>query len=317
MRAVLGSDPLPFATVPSDIPSGTTTSPCAGLARFPLDGQEPARAEKRATRSDRLQRIFENNWVAARTGYALLFKLQVDQDGRAPWSDASDITLQYNIVSATYRPRSTFWNRLRAPQRAYALASKFAMTSFMTWTRAAGRATVDFSWLAVAARAYRHRSRHRDFKAAALSQVYGTPNGKPWVIDDTAVHQRSDPTHQFGVIGESPPGLAGRRGRLCDHDSSAATSSRPGSISRRYPPIICSQRRRADGAVHGQCHDDYRLRTTSGFRIAGTDGSMLARIWKSSDARSCPSANRDQPPHARNRVSPHEYVSAPNACVSG
>ena len=41
--------------------------------------------------------VFENNWVAAQTGYALLFKV-ANQDGRAPWVEVTDVTFQFNIV---------------------------------------------------------------------------------------------------------------------------------------------------------------------------------------------------------------------------
>ena len=41
--------------------------------------------------------VFENNWVAAQTGYALLFK-PTNQDGRAPWVEVTDVTFQLNLV---------------------------------------------------------------------------------------------------------------------------------------------------------------------------------------------------------------------------
>jgi hypothetical protein len=41
--------------------------------------------------------VFENVWVDAQVGYAILFSTR-NQDGRAPWSIVEDVTFQYNIV---------------------------------------------------------------------------------------------------------------------------------------------------------------------------------------------------------------------------
>ena len=41
--------------------------------------------------------VFENNWLAAQTGYAILLK-SVNQDGRAPWSVVQHVSFTNNIV---------------------------------------------------------------------------------------------------------------------------------------------------------------------------------------------------------------------------
>jgi hypothetical protein len=41
--------------------------------------------------------VFENVWVAAQAGYAILFSPR-NQDGKAPWSVVEDVTFRYNIV---------------------------------------------------------------------------------------------------------------------------------------------------------------------------------------------------------------------------
>ena len=41
--------------------------------------------------------VFENHWSDAQTGFALLFK-SVNQDGAAPWSQTTDVTVRRNIV---------------------------------------------------------------------------------------------------------------------------------------------------------------------------------------------------------------------------
>jgi len=41
--------------------------------------------------------VFDNNWVDAQTGYAILFK-SVNQDGKAPWSKTGNVIFRANIV---------------------------------------------------------------------------------------------------------------------------------------------------------------------------------------------------------------------------
>jgi hypothetical protein len=41
--------------------------------------------------------VFENSWLDAQTGYAILFK-SVNQDGRAPWSATEDVEFKNNVV---------------------------------------------------------------------------------------------------------------------------------------------------------------------------------------------------------------------------
>src|SRR5262249_22397842 len=41
--------------------------------------------------------VFDNNWVDAQTGYAILFK-SVNQDGSAPWSTTRSVTFRRNLV---------------------------------------------------------------------------------------------------------------------------------------------------------------------------------------------------------------------------
>ena len=40
---------------------------------------------------------FENNWMGAQTGYAIVFN-SVDQDGTAPWSQVTNVTFKKNVV---------------------------------------------------------------------------------------------------------------------------------------------------------------------------------------------------------------------------
>jgi hypothetical protein len=41
--------------------------------------------------------VFENNWVAAQAGYAIVLSPRGDQ-GRAPWATVEDVTFRYNVI---------------------------------------------------------------------------------------------------------------------------------------------------------------------------------------------------------------------------
>jgi len=97
-----GADPSVPGLIPSDI---TFTQ---NYCRKPLTWRAPSQARakwsvknlfelKNARRVLIDSNVFDNNWVDAQTGYAVLFK-SVDQDGKAPWSATTDVTFRRNLV---------------------------------------------------------------------------------------------------------------------------------------------------------------------------------------------------------------------------
>jgi hypothetical protein len=99
-----GADPGITGLIPSDI---TFTR---NYCRKPLSwrGADPQRSEtrwsvknlfelKNAERVLIENNVFDNNWVDAQTGYAILFK-SVNQDGKAPWSVTRDVIFRGNLV---------------------------------------------------------------------------------------------------------------------------------------------------------------------------------------------------------------------------
>lgn len=92
-----GADPSISQLVPSDIE-------IRGNHFFkPLAWQSTAWTVKNLFELKNAQRVlvegnvFENNWVQAQTGYAILFQA-VNQSGGAPWSRIQDVTFRHNIV---------------------------------------------------------------------------------------------------------------------------------------------------------------------------------------------------------------------------
>ena len=65
-----------------------------------MAGEEPR--SRRRTRVALLieGNVIENNWSDAQTGFAFVLKSE-NQDGTAPWSTSSDVTVRYNHIRNT------------------------------------------------------------------------------------------------------------------------------------------------------------------------------------------------------------------------
>ena len=137
--------------------------------------------------------------MAAQTGYALLFK-PVNQDGKAPWSDASDITFRTTLFARLFRDQRS-GNRLRAPQRAY---RGLQIRHNLFYDVDAGRWAGDGRFLLIGGGPAHIVIDHNTvIQSGSVVQFYGTQNGKPWVIDDLQFTNNLTRHNQFGVIGES------------------------------------------------------------------------------------------------------------------
>jgi hypothetical protein len=92
-----GADPSIPGLVPSDITvrRNVFTKPLAWRAeRWQVKNAFELKNARRVLVEGN---VFENVWLAAQTGYAVLFTVR-NQDGRAPWSVVEDVTFQYNII---------------------------------------------------------------------------------------------------------------------------------------------------------------------------------------------------------------------------
>src|SRR5215471_709436 len=98
-----GADPSIPTLVPSDItftrnycrkPLSWRTAASASGARWSVKNLLEL---KNADRVLIENNVFDNNWVDAQTGYAILFK-SVNQDGNAPWSVTRNVVFRNNIV---------------------------------------------------------------------------------------------------------------------------------------------------------------------------------------------------------------------------
>jgi hypothetical protein len=216
--------------------------------------------------------VFENNWVAAQTGYALLFK-PVNQDGKAPWSDVSDITLQYNIVrhvSSAINILGTDYEHPSAHMRGLVIRNNlFYDVDGARWGG-------DGRFLLIGGGPADLVIDHNTvIQSGSVVQFYGTQNGRPWVIENLRFTNNLTRHNQFGVIGESAGIGRSAIAAYVSHDEFRRNVLAGGDPSRYPPDNLFPSVGEFMAEFADSAHEDYRLRTTCGFRAAGTDGSML------------------------------------------
>jgi hypothetical protein len=267
-----GSDPAIRDLVPSDITirRNYVTKPLAWRgSRWTVKNLLELKNARRVVIESN---VFENSWVAAQTGYALLFK-PVNQDGKAPWSDVSDITVQYNIVRHVSTAISILGTDYEHPS-AHMRGLRIRHNLF--YDVDAGRWGGDGRFLLIGGGPADIVIDHNTvLQSGSVVQFYGTQNGRPWVIENLTFTNNLTRHNQFGVIGESAgigksaivayvKGDEFRRNVIAGGDPS------------RYPPdnLFPSVAELMSEFVDS-AHDDYRLRATSRFSAAATDGSML------------------------------------------
>ena len=216
--------------------------------------------------------VFENNWVAAQTGYALLFK-PVNQDGKAPWSDVSDVTVQYNIVrhvSSAINILGTDYEHPSAHMRGLVIRNNvFYDVDSAHWGG-------DGRFLLIGGGPADIVIDHNTvIQSGSVVQFYGTQNGKPWVIDNLHFTNNLARHNQFGIIGESA-GI-GRTAitAYVSHDEFRRNVLAGGDPARYPPDNLFPTVAQLMAEFMDSAHDDYRLRLNSSFRTAGIDGSIL------------------------------------------
>jgi len=216
--------------------------------------------------------VFENNWVAAQTGYALLFK-PVNQDGKAPWSDVSDIKVQYNIVrhvSSAINILGTDYEHPSAHMRGLQIRHN------LFYDVDASRWGGDGRFLLIGGGPSDIVIDHNTvIQSGSVVQFYGTQNGRPWTIEGLRFTNNLTRHNQFGVIGESAGIGRTAIAAYVSHDEFRRNVLAGGDASRYPPDNLFPSVAELMADFVDSAHDDYRLRATSRFNTAATDGSVL------------------------------------------
>ncbi len=216
--------------------------------------------------------LFEHNWAAAQTGYAILFT-PANQDGRAPWTVVSDVTFQFNIV----RHVSSAINILGFDTNGASLQTRrLQIRQNLFYDVDASRWGGDGRFLLVGDEPADINVDHNTvIQNGSALQLYGKRNGRFRAIEAFQLTNNLMLHNDYGIIGDEVGiGRAAvgaylrreeiRRNVLAGGDPSA------------YPPdnFFPSVDEFFDAFVDRGLND-YRLKPGSRFRNAATDGSSL------------------------------------------
>ena len=217
--------------------------------------------------------VFENNWVAAQTGYALLFK-PTNQDGRAPWTEVTDITFQFNIVRHSSSAISILGTDYQYPS---GQLRRLQIKNNLFYDIDAGRWGGEGRFLKVGDAPFDVIVDHNTvIQSGSVLQLYGTTKeGRPRVIENFHLTNNLTLHNEYGIIGDSA-GVG---------NSAIAAYLTRGEIRRnvlaggdpgRYPTdnLFPSVSEFMSQFIDTSAND-YRLRDNSRYRSAGTDGSPL------------------------------------------
>lgn len=216
--------------------------------------------------------VFEHNWHAAQTGYAILFT-PMNQDGRAPWTVVSDVTFQFNIV----RHVSSAINILGYDYQAASRQTRgIVIRHNLFYDVDSARWGGDGRFLMLGDEAADILIDHNTvLQSGSVMQLYGKRDGSPRPIRNLQLTNNLTLHNEYGIIGEDygigQPAIAAyvSRGEI-------RRNVLAGGDSGQYPKenFFPSVAELLGEFVNGGA-GDYRLQPTSRFRTAATDGTML------------------------------------------
>ena len=216
--------------------------------------------------------VFENNWLAAQTGYAIVFT-PVNQDGRAPWSDVSDVTFQYNIVRHVASAINILGTDYQHPSRQL---RNLQIRNNLFYDVDSSRWGGDGRFLQIGDGPTDVVVDHNTvIQSGSILQLYGNKAGRPWPIENFRLTNNLALHNEYGIIGDSAGiGKAAIATYLVREEIRRNVIA--GGDASRYPadnlfPSVAELM----AEFVDTSHEDYRLRPTSRFRTAGTDGSIV------------------------------------------
>jgi hypothetical protein len=216
--------------------------------------------------------IFENNWAAAQAGYALLFK-PVNQDGRAPWVEVSDVTFQFNIVrhvSSAINILGTDYEHPSGQLRGLTIRHN------LFYDVSASRWSGDGRFLMIGDGPQGIVVDHNTvIQTGSILELYGEKGGRPWVVENFQFTNNLVLHNEYGIHGSGAgSGRTAIAAYLVREDIRRNVLA--GGDPARYPAdnFFPSVSELMSEFVES-ANDDYRLRDTSRYRSAATDGSRL------------------------------------------
>ena len=216
--------------------------------------------------------LFENNWLAAQTGYAILLKPE-NQNGGAPWTEVSDVSFQFNTVRHVSSGISILGTDYERPSREL---RRLQIRHNLFYDVDASRWGGDGRFLKVGGGPIDVVVDHNtSIQSGSVLQLYGTRNGRPWVIENFQLTNNLTLHNQYGILGDAAGFGKSAIAAYLTREEIRRNVLAGGNPS-RYPadnffPSVDELMAEFFDSANG----DYRLRPDSRYSQAATDGSAL------------------------------------------
>ena len=241
--------------------------------------------------------VFENNWVAGQTGYALLFKPQ-NQDGRSPWVEVTDVTVQFNIVRHSSSAISINGKDSQYPS---GQLRRMQIKNNLFYDIDASRWDGEGRFLKIGDGPVDIVVDHNTaIQTGSVLQLYGTnKDGRPQVIENLHLTNNLTLHNEYGIIGDSAGFGNGAIAAYLSHPDIRRNVLAGGDPSRYpsdnlFPSVSEFMSQFVDSA-----QNNYRLRETSRYRSAATDGSALGADIDELGRRTPPEREPRVPPRSK------------------
>jgi cellulose synthase/poly-beta-1,6-N-acetylglucosamine synthase-like glycosyltransferase len=265
-----GADPRIEGLIPSDIEilRNHLRKPLKWKKDDPSYGGQPWVTKnlfelKNARRVLVAQNLFEQNWVNAQNGFAILFTVR-NQDGKAPWSAVEDVTFENNVVRHASSGINVLGRDDAAPSGP---AARITVRNNLFEDLGTEKWGGDGRLFQILSGAVDVAIVHNTaFQTGNIVTADGAPNRGFVYRDNIAPH------NAFGIIGTAVAS-----------GSSTHEAFFPGGVIRRnviaggdaqnYPPDNFFPKTLEEVGFHDRERGDYRLKPESKFRRAASDGS--------------------------------------------
>jgi hypothetical protein len=268
-----GADPAIPDLVPSDIivRGNYMTKPLAWRAPGTAWTVKNLFELKSASRVLIESNVFEHNWSAAQTGYAILFT-PMNQDGRAPWTVVSDITFRYNVV----RHVAAAINILGVDYQGASRQTRGIQIQHNLFYDVGSRWGGDGRFLLIGDGPADIVVDHNTvIQEGSVLHMYGQRNGRPHVIENLRLTNNLTLHNEYGIIGDErgigQPAISAYLLREDIRRNAIAGADATYYPSDNFFPAVGEFLAEFVDVARG----DYRLHPDSRFRRAATDGTAL------------------------------------------
>jgi hypothetical protein len=206
--------------------------------------------------------LFENNWVDAQSGFAILFTVR-NQDGDAKWSVVEDVTFTNNVVRHSAAGINVLGRDNIHPSEQ---VSRVVISDSLFDDLGGGRWGGNGRFLQITETVDVTVDHNTVFQTGNIITAYGVPNQGFTFTNNIAAH------NEYGIIGDG----AGVGKRTLDQYFPAHSLKKNvivGGSSDTYPKKNFYPARLDDVGFVDRAAGNYRLADTSPFKNAGTKKS--------------------------------------------